>query len=144
MSASIPKNADALAQACFDGDLDTVRSLLASGFDINAMGRNWTPLHAAIENMHADVVKFLLDAGADPNCRSHNFHPIHHAIDIEIDAATQANATQKPEPVFTELLLIAGADMNAPNSRGQTPLGFAMERWHSRAVEMLRARGAKP
>jgi ankyrin repeat protein len=134
--------AEALARACYDGDLDLVRELVEAGADVDAMGRNWNPLHAAIENLREDVARYLLAAGADPEFECCGFRPIHHAIDVEIDVATQANAPDAPDPTFTEMLLAAGADMDAPDDRGRTPLRMATERGHVRAVKLLRDRGA--
>jgi ankyrin repeat protein len=96
----------------------------------------------ALEQACFDGVRYLLQAGADREFTCYGFRPIHHAIDIEIDTASQANSPEDPEPILTELLLSAGADMNAENDRGQTPLRMAMQRGHRRAAELLRSRGA--
>ena len=37
-----------LAKAAFDGDVQAIRRLLDEGADIDAEGRNWNPLQAAI------------------------------------------------------------------------------------------------
>lgn len=129
-----------LAQAAFDGDLDLVTSLLQAGVDIDAPGRNCNPLHAAIENMEVEVVRYLLESGADTEFECYGMKALHHAIEIEIDAATQANKPDPAEPVLTQMLLEAGADINGLDSRGSTPLQMARSRSHSKAVELLESR----
>lgn len=58
-----------LHTAARSGDVDAVRSLLASGADPNARedGDNTYPLHWAAANRHLDIVRMLLDAGGDPH-----------------------------------------------------------------------------
>ena len=65
-------SSEALTDAAFNGDLDIMRSLVEDGADVNAVGRVWNPLHAAIENDQIATVRFLLNAGADPDFRYNN------------------------------------------------------------------------
>lgn len=59
----------ALLFAARDGNLETVRVLLDSGADVNAVNESekTSPLVMAILNGHYDVASFLLSRGADPN-----------------------------------------------------------------------------
>jgi cell wall assembly regulator SMI1 len=50
--------------------VDTVKFLIDSGADVNALKPNGTPLHRAIENNRPDIVELLLKHGADPNVRA--------------------------------------------------------------------------
>lgn len=131
-----------LEQASFDGDLSMVKSLLQEGADINALGRNWNPLHAAIENMNVEIIKHLLDSGAYTEFVCLGATTLHHAIDIEIDAAIQMNAVELPEPVITQMLLDAGAKINGLDVGGQTPLQMAQSRGHKKAAGLLKSLGA--
>lgn len=131
-----------LVQASFDGYLDRVQFLIEKGADINEIGRNWNPLHAAIENRHIDVINHLLNSGADTEYICSGMRALHHAIDLEIDAATQANDPEFPEPVITKILLNAGAKIDGKDISGKTPLQMAIERGHKRAEKLLRSRGA--
>jgi|SRR5215468_2117825 len=131
-----------LVKASFDGRLDLVRSLTEEGANINGMGRNWNPLHAAIENWQIDIISYLLTSGADTEYIFLGMRPLHHAIDLEIDAATQANDSEDPEPLITKILLDAGANINGKDHRGRTPLRMAIERGHKKAEKLLRSKGA--
>ena len=68
--------------------------------------------------------------------------PLHHAIDLEIDAASQADEPENAKTILTKLLLDAGADMNGADSDGRAPLRMAIERGHKEAERLLQARGA--
>ena len=57
----------ALIQAAKDGDVDKIRSLLASSVSPNCVRDNWTPLCYAVHNGRVECVKALLEAGANPN-----------------------------------------------------------------------------
>lgn len=131
-----------LAQASFDGNLDLVQSLIKAGVEINQMGRNWNPLHAAIENWQIDIINYLLTAGANTEYICRGMRPLHHAIDLEIDDATQVNQSEYPEPIITKILLDAGADINGKDSSGRTPLRMAIEREHRKAEKLLQSKGA--
>jgi ankyrin repeat protein len=131
-----------LVQACFSGRLDLVQSLVEEGVDINAMGRIWNPLHAAIENEQVGVINYLLASGADVEYACGGMRPLHHAIDLEIDAATQTDEQEGAEAIMTKLLIDAGADINERDNDGRTPLRMAIERGHKKAERLLRSRGA--
>jgi ankyrin repeat protein len=131
-----------LVQASFQGQHELVRSLVEAEVDINEMGRIWNPLHAAIENGHINVITYLLASGADIEYLCSGMRPLHHAIDLEIDAAAQADESDDPEPALTRLLLDAGADINGKDTSGMTPLQMAVARGHKKAERLLRSRGA--
>lgn len=130
-------NSNDLVQAAFAGNLILVQKLVQAGADINAMGKHWNPLHAAIENEQVTIIKYLLANGADIEYDCNGMRPLHHAIDIEIDAATQSNAADFPEPTLTKLLLEQGANPLGKNATGQTALQMAQERNHKKAIAIL-------
>jgi ankyrin repeat protein len=128
--------------AAFRGDLPHMTALLASGADLNADGKYWNALHAAVENMDEATVRFLLTAGADPNRKCNGATPLHHAIDIEIDSVNQRlqrapRAEELPDPVITRLLLEHGANPNVRDSDGETPFEFAQRRGHKHGADLL-------
>jgi len=108
--AKTPPNALALAAR---GGLDAfIDELIAKGADPNG-GDDWgyTPLHLAAKYGHENTVKKLLALKAKPSVRSSNdgFTPLHIAV------------MEREEEVLS-LLVKAGADLEARDHRGRTPL----------------------
>lgn len=60
-----------LFEAAAMGDLDSVKTLVSSGADVNATGPAFfsTPLHEAVKGRHTNIVQFLISNGADVNAR---------------------------------------------------------------------------
>ena len=58
---------ESLREMCSIGDIDRVRTLVASGINVNAANKmnGWTALHWAAKRSHKNVVEFLLREGAD-------------------------------------------------------------------------------
>jgi ankyrin repeat protein len=70
-------------------------------------------------------IDLCLKAGADPNVKDfHDFTPLHYAAMWGWTPACK-------------LLLRRGADINATNLTGRTPLMFAVEGYHSKTVKFL-------
>jgi ankyrin repeat protein len=103
---------DELVQAVFEGDVAEVARLLEAGADVDADGRIWNALHAAIENDDLACVRLLLDHGADVEHRAAgDLSPLAHAVDIAIDGAHQTGGNPGDERTdVIALLLEAGAD----------------------------------
>ena len=135
--------AEAFCKAAFEGDVDTLRRLLAEGAGIDTIG--WfglTPLISAVEGGPLDAIRFLLDAGADVNATdTGGTTPLLQAIDVECDAASQMQNQAEPSTDSVELLLEYGADPRRPSRKGETPLEVA-RRWDApQLVSILRDAG---
>ena len=129
--------------AAFHGHWRLCQFLLENGADANVREADTgeTPLHSALSSHRAAqhlVVKVLLDAGADPNlptkpsaesgafmrdCRTRQETPLHRAA---------AFATVET----IQLLLDAGAKLDAKDANGDSPLSWAS--WHLRPDPILR------
>ena len=125
-----------------------ITALLDAGADIEA--RDWwgqTPLHEAVKrDKEPAVITALLDAGADPNARNKAGH-VALADDKLLEPPTPSGwAFPRPgrtplhraagfnNPAFITALLDAGADIEAQDEHGETPL-------HRAAVSNYEAAG---
>ena len=76
-------NEAVLLDACREGDLDIVKSLLEQNklpVNYNDLGKEQTPLHLASAEGHLEIVKYLLKKGADVNARDfESWTPLHCA-----------------------------------------------------------------
>jgi uncharacterized protein len=132
-----------LSNACFHGHWRLCKFLLESGADANRPSPDTgeTPLHAALSHSWPQatlVVKVLLAHGASPNLatkksvetgafmrdvRTRGETPLHRAAAFADDEAIQ-------------LLLDAGAALDARDMNGDSPLSWAS--WHLRPTSILR------
>lgn len=146
--------------AATSGDIDSVRSQLAEGGDVNAKGyHEETALMVASESGHAAIVEELLRAGATVNLRSKTgatalmFASVNGHTEIVRSllgggAKTDMGVGRQTALMFAalngrlasvELLLGAGADVNAKESHNMTALMWAAERGYVEIVQALLA-----
>lgn len=123
-----------VADAARRGDLDTVRTLLREGADVNgAQGDGMSALHWAAERGDGEMAQMLIHAGAavEAVTRIGPYTPLHVA-------STAGRAS------VIELLLEAGADVSASTSTsGVTPLHLAAASGSAEAVSTLLDHGAE-
>ncbi len=118
------------------GNLDVVRILLEAGADIHATsGPGLTPLHKAASGGAAEIVHALLDAGADVNAGVVGGYgtPLLRAVQ-----------TRRSTEAVVIVLLWAGADPDARDEQGWTPLYAAAHSDRPAAVRALLKAGADP
>jgi hypothetical protein len=121
------------------GDWGLFARMLRCSPDINARNTDGSsPLHAAAREGFQAIVERLLSLGADINCRgAGGMTPLH--------AALIGQDRKRPPSIDTALLIIrSGADVNAADKYGVTPLDYLV-RWcpQQRDLrEMLLGRGA--
>jgi ankyrin repeat protein len=153
-----------LVRAAARGDDGEVARLLARGTDPNEADiTGWTALHAAATRDHADVVRRLLAVGATVDARSDDdFTPLLNAVSaarpviealLAAGADVEAQESQlgsRPLDRFAgyanvagvELVLKAGAEVDAEDFSGGTALADAAEAGYVECVELLLAAGA--
>lgn len=124
-----------------NGHVEIVEMLLDAGADIEADEVGWSggkPLHWASEHQPG-AVEVLLKRGAEVNSRN-----VKKGSDFEGVTPLIMNATQKNDCAeVTELLIAAGADLNAKDAKGRTALACAAEKQLTRIPEVLRKHGTK-
>lgn len=120
-------------EAVRKGDRPRVVALLDQGADANEPFRGIPPLSAAVAEGHTDLVCDLLAAGARTECLSH---------DCGEPLSPLLQAAQRGNGDAVWLLLEAGANPNARDSRGNSALLYAAWAGSRRSVEALVAAGA--
>jgi hypothetical protein len=123
-----------LTRAAADGDLASLKALLAAGVDVNARERGgWAPIHWASRAGRVSVLTVLTDAGADPNLKDdrRGWTPLLHAI-------------HKNQAAAVDRLLEAGAAADGGSPGGTTPLIMAAGYGQTEIVRTLLAHGADP
>lgn len=122
-------NGYAFIHASFEPDLAMVKLLLKAGADVNDIsgGGCWV-LQDACQSGHAASVAYLLGVGADPNLTSTG--------ETALFAAVSSDSLE-----CVQLLLDAGADMNAMDCDGWTCL-FRLR--SERVAKYLLEHGANP
>jgi len=102
-----------------------------------------TALHLAAAGYRVEIIKLLLAAGSDPNASMNhrNSSPLHYAADGYISGP----AWDPEEQVQTiACLLSAGADVNAQDKNGASPLHRAVRTRCASAVRFLLKAGSDP
>lgn len=126
--ASLALAADApVADAAMNGQVETVRALLADGADVNAaQGDGMTALHwAAFQDDHT-LAQLLLEAEADV------------AAATRVGAITPLSlAASNGSVAMIEALVAAKASVNIPTTTGATPLMAAATSGSVDAVQVL-------
>ena len=129
-----------LHYAATQGHEAAIRILLEHGAEIDAQDEDgWTPLHRLIAKGRSGsddwcypALRALLDLGADVEKRIY---------EDEATALHVAAVCDRDEKLI-EILLNHGADIEARNVDGKTPVYCAVENWSLRMVQVLVEHGA--
>ena len=107
-----------------------------------------TALYRAVRAVDFASVKLLLDAGADPSqALDDGSTPLMAAAGLGAprggdEEVKEAGDRNDPVDVI-KLLVEKGADVNAANALGMTPMHYAVQRGTDRIIEYLASKGAK-
>jgi ankyrin repeat protein len=139
-----------LTAAAYGNDVATMRLMLDAGIDVNAAGvTGVTPLLGAAYHGNLAAVRLLLSRGARANSVAKT--PVLFPADgpksgpVAISDISPLLAAASGESAdLLKALLDAGADVNAKDGRGMTPLMLAVATNHQNpaAIRLLLARGA--
>ena len=133
-----------LVWAARTGDLAAIRTLAASGVDLNASPSTpirfvfpdfdhvkWTALQHAVRKQQVEAVRVLLESGADPDARTDGATPLFIAATIK-------------DPTMLRLILDAGADLNRTKAWTESPEAKDDgPQWHVMEEALARAYGSQ-
>ncbi len=149
----------ALLTAILDDDMAKVKSFLAAHPEwataltskaklyetkiLHWLYKGDTALHLAAAGYRVEIAQLLLSAGADPNSAANHRRgaPLHYAAD---GRGVHPSWNPARQVKIIELLLRAGADINAQDKNGATPLHRAVRTRTAAGVHCLLKTGADP
>ncbi|RCS52631.1 hypothetical protein DTL42_07270 [Bremerella cremea] len=136
-----------LHQAAMQGDIATIKRLVAEGADINETNPIYmvTPLALAASNASPDVLRTMVELGANilaSPAEAENGTPLRMAVmagkadnvqallelGADVNEANPKNGTllhaaaKRGSKQIVKMLIQAGADLDRPGPNGQTPL----------------------
>jgi len=130
-----------LMLVAFMGKVEFLRHFLAAGANANLampVGGE-TALHMATVASHTAATKVLLDAGADPNLHAKsNVATSMFEGNVKLWGETPLHyAAAYGDEEMIQVLLLSGADREAPNTHGETPLHYAARHRRPRSIRDL-------
>lgn len=139
------------------GEIDEVDRLLRLGVNVNAADfwNRETALMQAVMNHQLSMIKRLLAVGADPKRRDESGRSLFHLLPDTLtrsfknmeggvpDGWKEAIARLKDRLKIADMLLAAGVDLEAANSRGESPLMAAVEAEDVELTRWFLAHGSK-
>ncbi|MCB9493208.1 MAG: ankyrin repeat domain-containing protein [Epsilonproteobacteria bacterium] len=129
--------------AVVEGNIASATQALAAGADINLKDADeLSPLMKSVMQGNLELVQLLVNNNADVNTKAKADQQglamtcVHAAVMLFSSNPTVA-------PAILELLLSKGADVNATDMQGSTPMHWALNIKSAEAVEVLAKHGAK-
>ena len=139
------------------GNIEAVKQHIAAGTDVNAKGGliGGTPLYGAVAFGNKEIVELLIAKGADVNAKDRNgITPLDMATGFQHRRAAIIDLLRKHGGKHSSILIAAeagnveavkqhldaGADVNAKDGAGRTPLDKAKRGWLRDSPEVIAAR----
>lgn len=115
----------------FSNDYTTVRKGISLGADLNVRWRGMTPLYNACRSGWGDVVELMIRRGADVDAESYGETPLLKVAGKKVNDVNLAR-----------ILINNGADVDAKDAQGNTPLYHAILNKNSAMIKLLLDNGA--
>jgi ankyrin repeat protein len=138
-----------LIEAAAENDLSEVRRLVSVGADVNAKDREgWASLHRASYSGHGQVVNELLVHGADTEATTMTgYTPLHLACNkghlaVVNELLSPNDSNDTTTSILGKRKSREGANIEAKDCDGNTPLHFASQRGHLAILKALLSGGA--
>src|SRR5579872_212759 len=135
LQAQVKTAEEVFMKALSDGNLNTIESLVSSGFNPNLPVHGYTALYFATQLGQTDAVDVLLAAHADPNALV--IHGNASRYNSPLQFAVQLGNLQ-----MASMLLAAGANVDTKGTEGRTALHFAVLHRHLDMIHLLIEKGA--
>ncbi|MGQ2799447.1 ankyrin repeat domain-containing protein, partial [Leptospira santarosai] len=135
-----PAQKNPLVYSILKRELQTARTLIHSGFDVNSTDENGrTPLMAAVTIDNLEIAKLLVEKKANINAVDHQkLSAIFYAVITNFYGISKSN-----EPTaMAEFLIQKGANLNVKNSNDETPLHWAVKERSFEIAKLLIKNGA--
>lgn len=137
-----PAVESALMMAAHYGHAGCVKLLLEHGADPRFASDYGNALHFAAMTNRVEVARLLIDRGVDVNVPGRRIASFRN--DFGLTPLMYAAGTERNDPTLVQLLLDAGAKVDAKTAAGETALTLARQRGETKVVATLRAAGAGP
>ncbi|XP_014228211.1 serine/threonine-protein kinase TNNI3K-like [Trichogramma pretiosum] len=132
--------------ACMVDDVRVVRKFLSQGVNVNLDTYTCSPLFIAAQYKNVEIAELLLEHRANPNQSDHEGSTPLHALALpclcECIERFYYCDTRKPVDYIVKMLIDSGADIEARNRHGDTPLQSAVMRFDVALTKSLLDHGA--
>ena len=125
---------EAFVSASFHSEFDIVKAFIEIGADVNTLVFSSTALENAVIFGHLETVKLLMAAGAKID--------VHKPKKDKSDYCLLLENSRQGNAEITEILIKAGANINARNAEGMTPLIIAAAEGNAEVAAKLIEAGA--
>ncbi|CAB0031348.1 unnamed protein product [Trichogramma brassicae] len=132
--------------ACMAGNVAAVNLFISQGVDVNLGTYKYSALHIAAQYRHEDVVEILLRHGADASKQdAEESTPLHALARLCLCRCTNAIAfcdRRRPVDKIVKMLVDRGANIEARDRDGNSPLDMAVSRFDTELTRSLLKYGA--